>query len=313
MLDLIRLFTLSVEAGSFSEAGRRLGLNPSSVSRRISELEAALSSRLLNRTTRKLSLTEAGQIYYSRVRSIVEQIDEAAIAVSQIQSSPRGTVRVTTPLVFGRVALAPILVEFAEAYPEIQLDVMATDRIIDLVEHNLDVAIRMMPPEDSLLIGKRVMATPRILCASPAYVGRFGSPKSPDDLQLHRLLAYRRSAGYANWSIRHAGGGQRHEVSISAVLTADTNEILYEATLRGLGISIQPFWLVSADLAAGRLVRVLDKFEATASSFDSSLYVLYLQRAGLPPKVRLFVDFVQAGLEQRFALDGERRRQSVPG
>ena len=296
MLDLIRLFTLSVETGSFSEAGRRMGLQPSSVSRRISELEDELSARLFNRTTRKLSLTEAGQIYYSRVRAIVEQIDEAASAISQVQSAPRGSLRVTVPSSFGRLQIAPILPEFIASFPEIQIEILSTDHCLDLVEHNIDVAIRIMPPEDSLLICRKLSAAPLIMCASSRYLAEFGTPASISDLQLHRLLAYRHSEGNQSWKLRRRD--RVVEIPVSGTLSADDDDILYQATLLGSGISIQPLWRAARDLVAGRLVRIFEGYDVTSSSFDTAVYVLYLQRSGLAPKVRSFVDFLIAKLEK---------------
>jgi len=192
------LFVEVVAAGSFSEAGRRRGLAASSVTRSINALEDQLGVRLLNRSTRKLSLTEAGRLYHERSRRIIAEVEDARLSVSQLEAAPRGTLRMNVPVAFGRLHVAPALPTFLARYPGLQVDLSMTDGFIDLVEEGVDLAVRIGELEDSSLIARRLAPNRRVICASPDYLRQAGVPRVPEDLRTHNCLIYKRQAGRAN-------------------------------------------------------------------------------------------------------------------
>jgi DNA-binding transcriptional LysR family regulator len=286
----MRLFAEVVESGSFSGAGRRLGLAPSSVSRQINQLEDALDARLLNRSTRKLSLTEAGRIYVERVRRILQEIDEATIAVSQLEATPRGTLRVNAPVVFGRMHVAPLLPEFMGRFPDVAIDLTLTDHFVDVVEEGADVVVRVGGLADSSLIARRLAPNRRVLCASPAYLEAHGSPVEPADLGLHNCLIYKPNVGMATWHVRSGNAVAR--VQVAGNFLANNAEALRSAALGGIGIGLLPTWLVGDDVACGGLVRLLPDVEADLVPTETAIHAVYPHSRHLSPKVRAFVDFL---------------------
>ena len=289
----MRIFTRVVETGSFSAAGRQLGSAPSSVSRQIGELEDDLGARLLHRTTRKLSLTEAGRLYYERASKILVDVDEAKLAVSQTGGAPSGILRLTVPASVGRLHIAPALAAFHERFPAVQVALSVTDRLIDLVAEGFDLAIRVGTQRDSSLIARKIGAARRIVCASPSYLRAAGAPKVPADLANHGCLTFRAHAGSNVWRFRGPGGAA--QVRVSGSLFATDGEVLTAAAVAGLGLILVPEWLVGVELKRGGLREVLRQFEAVPQS--TPLYAVYPHQRHLPPKVRAFVDF----LAQRFA------------
>lgn len=288
----MRLFAEVVESGSFSGAGRRLGLAPSSVSRQINQLEDTLDARLLNRSTRKLSLTEAGRIYIERVRRILQEIDEASSAVSQLEAAPRGTLRINAPVVFGRMHVAPLLPEFMRRFPDVAVDLTLTDHFVDVVEEGADVVIRVGGLADSSLIARRLAPNRRILCASPAYLEAHGSLVEPSDLARHNCLIYKPNVGMATWHVR--AGNEVVRVQVSGNFLANNAEALRTAALGGVGIGLLPTWLVGDDVTRGALVRLLPEAEADLVATETAIHAIYPHSRHLSPKVRAFVDFVAA-------------------
>ncbi len=289
----MRIFSRVVEAGSFSAAGRQLGAAPSSVSRQINELENDLGARLFHRTTRKLSLTEAGQLYYERASRILIDVDEAKLALSEIGGAPSGILRVTVAASLARLHIMPALADFQSTFPAVKVAVSVTDRMVDLVQEGFDLAIRVGRPRDSSLVARKIGSGRRIVCASPAYLKKAGTPQVPADLANHNCLTFRTNPGSNVWSFRLGKGTLN--VRVSGSLFADDGESLVAAAMAGLGLILLPAWLVGVELGEGRLLEVLPEFQIIPK--DTPLYALYPHQRHLPPKVRVFIDL----LVERFA------------
>ena len=294
-LSAIRLFTATVNAGSFSETGRRLGIAPSSVSRQVAALEDSVGARLLQRTTRKLSLTEAGRLYYQRVARILAELDEASAAVSDLEKAPRGVLQVNGPIAFGVRHITPALPEFLARFPQVRIELTLTDSFVDLVEAGADVAVRVGELEDSSLVARRLARNRRILCASPDYLARAGAPEEPQDLTSHNCLIYTRHHGNVVWKLGGARGPV--EVRVDGNLRTNNTEAVHAAVVRGLGIALLPTWLVGQEVQSGQLAEVLGGYQAASGALDTGIHALYPAHRHLSSKVRAFVDF----LADRFA------------
>lgn len=286
----MRIFTRVVETGSFSAAGRQLGLAPSSVSRQIADLEDDLGVRLFHRTTRKLSLTEAGRIYCERAGKILVDLDEARLAVAQRDGAPSGILRLTVAASVGRLHLVPALAAFQDACPAVKVVLVMTDRMVDLVEEGFDLAVRVGRQRDSSLVARKIGTSRRVVCAGPAYLARAGVPQRPEDLARHNCLTFRTQPGSNAW--RFQGPERRHEVRVSGSFFADSGEALAAAAAAGLGLVSVPEWLVGSDLRACRLQEVLPDYRVVPDA--SPLYAVYPHQRHLPPKVRAFIDFLAA-------------------
>ena len=290
------LFVDVVAAGSFSEAGRRRGLAASSVARSISALEDDLGVRLLNRTTRKLSLTEAGRLYHERSRRIIAEVEDARLSVTQLEAAPRGTLRLNIPVGFGRLHVTPALPEFLALYPEVQIDLDMTDAFIDLVEEGVDLAIRVGELQDSSLIARRLAPNHRVVCGSPDYLGRAGVPQKPEDLREHNCLIYKRQPSRAVWRFRNAQGTV--EIEVGGALRSNNSDALHISALAGLGLTVLPSWMVGPDIERGALQAVLPDYQVSPAALDTSIYAVFPYNRHLSPKVRALVDFLAKRFRQ---------------
>jgi DNA-binding transcriptional LysR family regulator len=290
----MRLFAEAVDSGSFSAAGRRLGMAASSVARGIGTLENQLGVRLLNRTTRKLGLTEAGRLYHERAKRILAEVEEARLSVTQLEAVPRGTLRLNVSVSFGRLHVAPALVDFLALHPGLRVDLATTDAFVDLVEENVDLAIRIGELSDSSLVARRLAPNRRVLCASPDYLERHGVPSTPDDLPGHNCLIYKRHENRSVWRLRD--GGRVHEIKVSGSLLANNGDALHAAAVGGLGLAILPIWLVGPDIQQGALRIVLANHQVSPGALDTHIYAVFPHSRYLSAKVRALIDF----LRQRF-------------
>lgn len=295
-LQPMRIFVSVVQNGSLSSAGRQLGLSPASVSRHISALEESLGCRLVNRSSRKLTLTEAGELYYGKVEQILHQIAEANDSVSQLQTAARGTLRVHTRMLVGHLIVVPALPEFMERNPDVKIDLLMSNNAVDLVERNIDVDIRIGKLNDSSLVARRLSPAERVLCASPAYLASRGAVHSPDDLAAHNCLTYRINVGQTVWRFLDEAGVLK-EVPVAGSLQSDNGLALLNATLAGVGVALMPDWAVREHLAAGRLKRLLQQFRISHIEFDNGVYAVY-QRSHMAAKVRAFIDFLAETFER---------------
>ena len=291
-LHSMRLFSEVVDSGSFSAAGRKFGLAASSVSRQVGSLEDTLGARLLNRSTRKLSLTEAGRLYHERVRQILADVEDANRSVSHLEAVPRGLLRVNGPVVFGRLHIAPHLPEFFELFPEIDIDLTLTDHFVDVVEEGSDVVVRVGGLSDSSLFARRLAPNRRVMCATPAYLDKHSRPDKPADLTKHTCVVYKVQSTAGSWHVCCGESGAKEQVHVSGRLTANNSEALHEAVLGSVGIALLPIWLIGQDLQAGRLERVLPTLEADLTKDETSIHAIYPHKRLLSAKVRAFVDFL---------------------
>jgi DNA-binding transcriptional LysR family regulator len=292
----MKMYVAVVDSGSFAAAANKLAISRAMASKQIQQQEGHLGTRLLNRTTRRLSLTETGRQFYERSVQIIGDVEEAEQIAGHMTRVPQGVLRVTIPLSYGQHRLAAILGDYAQAYPRVLLDISLSDRKLDLVEDGLDVAIRIGAMPQSDLIARRIGAVRGVVCASPAYLARHGTPHAPADLAQHACLGYTLSGGGAEWHLEGLDG--RVSVAVSGPIRADNGDILRLAAIKGAGILFQPWFIVGDDIAAGRLARVLPGWQ----SEELGVHAVYPSRKHLSAKVRTFVDFVAAALEaQAFA------------
>ncbi|WP_317201972.1 LysR family transcriptional regulator [Janthinobacterium sp.] len=286
-LAALRALRSVVELGGFTAAGAALGVSHTAVSRQISQLESRLGAQLLNRTTRRFALTEAGRRYYDAGRAILDALDAADRAVGQHQTRPSGTLRINAPMAFGTLELAAWLPQFLAAYPELKVDLVCNDRIVDLIEDGFDVALRLtrgLP--DSTLMARRLAASQVMLVAAPAYLARRGAPGTPQELLGHDCLTYTQVAKPQEW--RFTGpDGAAHSVTVRGSLQANTGIALRAAAMGGLGIATTASFIVHEQLRGGELLRVLPDYAIE----PRELYALYPHNRHLSPKVRVFVDF----------------------
>jgi DNA-binding transcriptional LysR family regulator len=284
-LAALQAFVRVAEAQSFSGAALRLGASKSAVSRLVSGLEADLGVRLFHRTTRSLALTEAGRGYFERTSRILADLEEADLAVSELQAAPRGLLRVSAPMSFGFLHLAPALPAFFHQSPEVSIDLTMNDRFVDVI----DVAVRIGNLEDSGLIARRLAPIRLAICASPAYLAARGTPQVPADLKAHECLCNSNLSSAREWRFA-APGGQSTMVEVSGRLACNNGDALRAGAVEGMGVIILPTFIVGEDVKAGRLVRILQEFAPR----DLALHAVYPPTRHLSPKVRAFVDFLAA-------------------
>lgn len=288
-LDDLRLFTLVAEGRSFTKAADKLGLSKSAASRRIGELEARLGARLFNRTTRHISLTQVGEGFHARVTQALEALEEAERSVASQHAAPRGVLKLAAPMSFGIVHLSGAIADFMGLYPEVTVDMDLSDRFVDLVEEGYDLAVRVGRLKDSSLVARRLCPARGVICASPDYLARHGTPQVPADISGHACLIYTNIQNPDQWTFRTAPGADTTQnVRIAGRLRANNGDALREAALHGQGLVLLPTFIVGDALASGRLVPVLDAWLPPASA----VHAVYPANRHLSPKVRAFVDFL---------------------
>jgi DNA-binding transcriptional LysR family regulator len=282
----MRVFTAVVEAGSFAGAADKLDLSRGMATRYVAQLEEHLGVRLLQRTTRKLSLTEAGNDYNERAIQILTMIAEAESSVAQEASVPRGVLKVSSSNAFGARHLGLAITEYLQQYPGVQVDVTLNDRVVDLVEEGFDIAIRVATKIEPGLVARKLARARLLVCASPGYLKKHGVPKAPGDLVKHQCLTYAYVSSPNEWRFRREGVEQ--SVLVSGGLSGNSGDILRSAAAGGLGITLQPDFMVYEALRERKLVRILPDWETD----DLTIFAVYPNRKFLPPKVRSFIDFL---------------------
>jgi DNA-binding transcriptional LysR family regulator len=289
----LRVFSQVVETGSFSAAASRLGLSATAASRHVAELEAHLQTRLLNRTTRRVSLTESGRAFYERAVQLLADLGEAEQEAQRAAVVPRGTIKLTTSVNFGVRHVAPAIAAFLAAHAGVRFDVSLSDRIVDLVEEGFDLGVRIGAPGSDNLVARKLGDTRLVPCASPAYLQAHGAPQIPEDLASHNCFTYEYVAPRNLWRFRDAAGAER-AVRVSGNLHSNNGDLLAEVAAQGAGIVFEPAFIVGPELRAGRLVPLLQEFVAP----PMPIYAVYPSRKHLSAKVRLFVDFLVARFSQ---------------
>jgi DNA-binding transcriptional LysR family regulator len=286
-LSAIESFVKVAELNSFSEAAARLNTSKSVVSRHVTALEAQLGLRLFHRTTRAITLTEAGRAYFERVSQILLDLQDADQSVSHLQVTPRGRLKVSAPMSFGFLHLAPALADFLAEYPELEVDVTMSDRFVDLVEDGFDLAVRIGTLADSSFIAKRIAPIRRVICASPSYLEAHGTPAVPQDLRAHQCLCNSNQPAGREWRFTMPDGNPV-SVPVNGRLAMNNGDALRVAALNHLGFIDIPTFIVGGDLKAGTLVSVLDDHVPQVLA----LHAVYSHARHLSPKVRAFIDFL---------------------
>jgi DNA-binding transcriptional LysR family regulator len=298
-LDELAAFIAVAETGSFVKAGRRIGRDPSILSRRISQIENRLGVRLLSRTTRRVALTEAGSLYYGRVRSIVDELDTANLEASNFAGAPRGLLRIALPVTFGRLSIAPLLPGFLKKYPHIRIDARFADRHVDVVSEEYDVAIRVGMMRDSSLMARKIASFRYLLVASPEYVAERGQPTTPDELLEHSCLGFASYQSWPDWVLSNAG--QRKTIRPAGPLVADNSEAVLHGAIEGIGVTLTPDWLAGSALRDGRLVEVLPGWTGPG---EGGVYAVMPPGRLIPTKTRVFVDEIANAIKAGWADTG---------
>jgi len=292
-LDAMRGFARVVTSGSYAEAARQLGLTRSALSKAVTELERHLGARLLDRTTRRVTPTEAGRAYHERVSGILADVEETEAAVSRLHDEPKGLLKINAPMSFGTLYLSSAIADFMMAYPELRIEAIMNDRFIDPLEEGVDVTVRIGVLTDSSLIARKVAPARRVLAASHDYLKRHDVPRMPADLVHHRALNFGHASGPQRWQLQH--GADIEAVPINATLCSNNGDVLRAAALHGNGITLLPTFLIGPDIAAGRLSVVLPDFPPVGLG----IYALYAPNRFLAAKTRVFVDFLSARFGDR--------------
>jgi DNA-binding transcriptional LysR family regulator len=282
----MQAFAAVVDAGSFVGASGALAMSKAAVSRQIAELETRLGVRLLHRTTRRLSLTQEGEVFYARCRELLGSLAEAEAEVTARSGQAMGVLKVSAPVSFGLLHLAGLWAPFMAAHPNLALEVMLSDRMVDLVEEGFDVAVRVARLASSSLVSRKLSSTRMILCATPRYLKAHGKPKHPRELTQHQVLAYTLFATGESWGFDGPEGPV--SVKVAPRLHSNSGDTCRAAALGHQGIILQPAFLIGDDLRSGRLVEVLPQYR----SLQLGIYALYPTRKHVLPKVRLLVDYL---------------------
>lgn len=301
-IETLSLFSSVMRLRSFTASARLLDLDPSIVSRRIAELERELGFRLFQRTTRKLLPTEAGQRYFARIAPLLAEIMAAKEEGRDLLAHPNGWIKVTASVAFGEAILAPLISEFQEIYPDLFVELLLSDSTLDIVSEGIDVAIRLgtLVAHSELVVSK-LINTRYHLCASPQYLVKAPRIKTPNDIVHHRCLASSLPDFRSLWKFRNRQG-QQIEIPIEPVLVTSNAMALRRAAMTGAGIALLADWLIDADIAKGDLVSLLPQYRVTATNFDTAAWIFYPNRAYLPLKVRVFIDFLKRYVKQNSKL-----------
>lgn len=302
----LQLFLLVVRLGSFSEAGRRLDRVPSSVSRQVTQLEESLGVVLFHRTTRSLALTEAGRVFETHCKSILSEIEEARMAVLDLERTPSGTLRITAPMSLGRLHIAPAVLQFMDLWPSIRIELDLTDRMVDLIERDVDVAIRVGQLTDSSMVARKLGQIRRSVYASPDYLERAGTPTHPDELEDHDCLTFQPYELSPLWREsselwRFKKEGKILDIPVDGPFKSNIAETIIRATVAGRGLMLMLDWVVAEQLADGRLVRLFTDYEAAPSDGDAGAYAIYPSGRRASAKVGAFVDFLQQYFQQHLS------------
>lgn len=285
-LNSMAIFVEVVNGESFTAAAEKTGLSRAQVSKSVNQLEAYLGARLLNRTTRRISLTETGRIYYERCIAILNDIDEVEGIAGEQASKPHGRLTISAPTSFGILHLNEAIPQYMKQYPHVQISLSLADRFIDVVAEGFDLAVRIAALEDSSLIARRIAPCHRVFCASPDYLNRYGTPKVPQDLAIHQCLIYSNDLKPDTWILHGPNGTE--SIKVNGPICADNGDILKAAAISGLGVTLLPTFIAGPDLGAGRLRQVLPDYCPP----EISIYVVFPSRRYLSAKVKTFVDFL---------------------
>jgi DNA-binding transcriptional LysR family regulator len=302
-LESLKLFADVARRGSFAAVAKERDLDPSSVSRIVAQLEADLGIRLFQRTTRRMTLTEAGDLYLSRIEPLIDELQRAKDQAQNISAGPSGTIRLTASVTFGIRRIVPLLGLFQQRYPALKIEGLFTDQNVDLIGERIDLAVRLGPTVEGDLVATKLAETRYRVVASPAYLAAAPPLRQPEDLGKHRCLLLNLRAFRTRWIFRDSLGTLL-EVPVEGDVVLSAAIALYDAALAGLGPTLLPDWLVDADIRAGRLVNPFPSHAVTATTFDTAAWLIYPSRSYLPNKVRVTIDFLKEHIiRHEFRLD----------
>jgi DNA-binding transcriptional LysR family regulator len=290
----MEVFVLAAELKSFSAAGRRLKLSPSAVSKLVSRVEERLGTRLLVRSTRTLELTPEGDIYLRRARRILKEIDETEELVAGGREEARGLLRVNSSVGFGERCILPLLGEFAERHPKVRLDLTLTDGVIDLIGERTDIAIRVGPMRDSSLMARRLFSSRRVIVASPDYLNKHGTPKTPEDLDQHNCIGFNFRRSLDEWPFRDPGNDSVYTKAITGNIQVSSGSIKRQLCLLGVGIGRIGEFHVRPDIEAGQLVPILEDYNGGDTEL---VHAVYAGHEHLAARIRAFIDFLVERIE----------------
>lgn len=300
------LFAQVVKARSFSGAARRLEISKSRVSKAVARLEAALGVRLLQRSTRSLSLTEVGEVYFEHCDRMLDELAQAEETIGRLHLEPRGKLKFSAPVAFSTLHVAPALADFMQRYPELKVDMTISDRLVDLVEEGYDLALRIAPEPSANLVAHRLAPIRRKICASPSYLDKFGMPDKPEDLEAHNCLDYTYMNAQGYWHLQ--SGEVDVSIPVSGSLRINDDEALSQAVLGGLGLALLPTFIVGSELQSGRLVEVLPGYVPV----ERFIYAVHMPNRHLPQKVRAFIDFLRERFGEEPYWDRPRQEKDGP-
>ncbi|MDH5445524.1 MAG: LysR family transcriptional regulator [Gammaproteobacteria bacterium] len=288
----LQIFVEVMKRGSFAAVARELDVVPSTVSRAITSLEEELGVRLLQRTTRKVKPTEAGQVYYQRIEPLIEELNQARSITRDLGDEVTGTLRLTTSVTFGNSVIVPLLPEFMAKYPKLDVYCDLTDAVVDIVDDGFDLAVRLGHLNDSGLIATRLTDMRYVITASPSYLAQYGRPEQPEDIQHHQCLVFPHTGLGTDWLFRD-NNGEIKSITPNSRLQLTNALALKECARAGMGLVMCSEWTVTRELYEGSLVRVFQDYDTAMASFDSAAWLVYPSRQYLPLKVRVFIDFMK--------------------
>jgi DNA-binding transcriptional LysR family regulator len=294
-LSVLQTFVDVVKQGSFAAVARERNVDPSSVSRAIAGLEEELGIRLLQRTTRQLSPTEAGMVYFQRIQPLVEEMQQAIDVAIDVSGQPKGTLRITASVSFGLKCIVPLLPDFRSMYPDLTMDLVLTDANVDLFAERIDLAIRLGLLADSTSIAQQLIQTRYFICASPQYLKQWGHPKIPSDIEKHNCLLFPLAGFRSKWRFRNRDR-EESEVFVRGHTIISNAIALQQCAIAGMGLALLPNWLIGDDLRDGTLVNVFPSYDVTATEFSTAAWLVYPSRAYVPLKVRVFIDFLKQSI-----------------
>lgn len=298
-LTAMTVFARVAKAGSFAGGARDLGISRAMATKHIMQLEHSLGTRLFNRTTRSLSLTDVGLSYLERCQQVLAEIDEMEAAATQLQTEPRGTLKISAPLFIGAAHIAPAVAEFLEKHPDLSVDMILQSGVVDMVDEGIDVAIHLGALEDTSLIARKLASSPVVVCAAPNYLAKHGIPKKPEDLAEHSCLVSWAVPPRDKWRFKGPNGEFR--IKVSGRMQSNVAGPIRIAAIQGLGLVMLPSYIVGLDVSKGRLQTVLEDYVPS----PLEIHAIYPHRKYLSAKVRVFLDFLQPWLQKRVEMAGK--------
>lgn len=290
-VNTLNLFLEVMQLGSFTDVAKKRGVAPSSISRSIAALEKELDIRLFQRSTRKLSPTEAGLVYYDRIAPLVRELESITQSAADITDEPRGTLRITAPTVYGQMYITPMLPFLLKKYTDLKIELILTDSYLDLIEERIDVAIRIGTLQDSTYIARQLHSMKFHIVASPDYLSRHGCPTVPKDIIQHECLIFPRTGNDKNWIFRNSQGRQ-FNIPIHGKCMITNSLSIKQCAVNGMGLALLPDWNINKEVNSGSLIKLFENYTVTATDFNAGIYLLYPSRNYMPLKTRVFIDHI---------------------